>query len=134
MGVIHLQYPRAFRGFIGTGRQIRLRLWSGTANGDAWLDYEALRVTYTAPLPSGSYWRPGLVNSWQIQYSGTIDTSLDVQVYNLDGFDTPKATIDVLHARHQGDVLFQRRFVGELETRPEQIPCVCEGQDPLRLA
>jgi hypothetical protein len=27
--------------------------------------------------------------SWQIQFSGTLDTSLDVQLYDLDLFDTP---------------------------------------------
>jgi len=34
-----------------------------------------------------------------MQYSGTIDTSLDVQVYMLDMFGTSAATISALHAR-----------------------------------
>ena len=48
---------------------------------------------------ASSWWKPGLNTSWQIQYVGAIDTSLDVQVYNLDGFDTPSTMIDLLHLR-----------------------------------
>jgi hypothetical protein len=50
------------------------------------------------PLAS-LWWKPGLNTSWQIQYEGTIDTSLNVQVYNLDGFDTSASTVDLLHQR-----------------------------------
>jgi len=35
--------------------------------------------------------------SWQIQYSGDIDPILNVEVYNLDLFDTSTALIDDLH-------------------------------------
>ncbi len=91
--------PAPFARFFGPKGEFWLRLQSNNASGNAWLDYEALMVTYEAPLPSGVYWKPGLVNSWQIQYSGTINTNLNVKVYNLDGFDTPKSTVDALHAR-----------------------------------
>lgn len=37
--------------------------------------------------------------SWQIQYTGEIDISLDVDVFNLDLFDTPPAIIGELHKR-----------------------------------
>lgn len=37
--------------------------------------------------------------SWQIQLSGTLNTSLSVKAFDLDLFDTPKATIDTLHSR-----------------------------------
>ena len=46
-----------------------------------------------------SWWRPTLAMSWQIQLSGEIDTSYDVDIYDIDLFDTPRATIDDLHAR-----------------------------------
>ena len=45
-----------------------------------------------------SIWRPVPGTSWQIQFSGPIDTSVDVQVYDLDLFDTSKILIDQLHA------------------------------------
>lgn len=36
---------------------------------------------------------------FHIQYEGEIDTALDVDVYNLDLFDTPEETIAALHGR-----------------------------------
>jgi len=43
-------------------------------------------------------WRPAVAASWQIQLVGTVDTSLDVSVYEVDLFDTAQADIDALHA------------------------------------
>lgn len=37
--------------------------------------------------------------TWQIQYSGEMDYSLDVDVYNLDLFDTDPTVISQLHVR-----------------------------------
>ncbi len=41
--------------------------------------------------------KPG--DSWQWQLSGNIDTSYNVDMYDIDLFDTPKETIEILHAR-----------------------------------
>ncbi len=35
--------------------------------------------------------------SWQIQYTGKINIDLDVDVFNLDLFDTPSSVIGKLH-------------------------------------
>ena len=43
-------------------------------------------------------WQPNPGTSWQIQFSGQIDISLDVQIYDLDLVDTPQSLIDRLHA------------------------------------
>lgn len=43
-------------------------------------------------------WRPAPCTTWQWQLSGTIDTSVDVAMYDIDLFDAPQATIDLLHA------------------------------------
>lgn len=45
------------------------------------------------------HWTPPLSASWQIQYTGAIDTTLPVDIYNLDLFDTSPETIADLHAR-----------------------------------
>lgn len=45
-----------------------------------------------------SYWVPARGTSWHIQYTGTLDTSLPVAVYNVDGFDTPAPTVAALEA------------------------------------
>ena len=50
-------------------------------------------VTTGAP----GVWRPAASDSWQVQLSGALDTSLDVAVYDID-LDTPAATLDGLRA------------------------------------
>ncbi len=45
------------------------------------------------------WWRPTPGTSWQIQFSGTIDESLDVEAYDVDLFDTPEYVMDALHPR-----------------------------------
>ena len=52
----------------------------------------------SAPAVSGTWWRPTPGTNWQIQYSGPLDTSLAVQVYDLDLVDTDLKTIELLHA------------------------------------
>jgi hypothetical protein len=46
--------------------------------------------------PEPGIWAPGM--SWQWQLEGTIDTSLAVQVYDVDLFETEQTVIDALHA------------------------------------
>ena len=43
-------------------------------------------------------WRPSPGTSWQWQLDGTIDTSIDVDMYDIDLFDVPEATIADLKA------------------------------------
>ncbi len=43
-------------------------------------------------------WCPTPGTSWQWQLTGTLDTSLDVAMYDIDLFDTPAETIASLHA------------------------------------
>jgi len=55
----------------------------------------------TIPLPEATKRsvRIPLSATWQIQYTGEMDYSLDVDVYNLDLFDTDPAVISRLHER-----------------------------------
>ncbi|GAB4431716.1 MAG: endo alpha-1,4 polygalactosaminidase [Anaerolineae bacterium] len=43
-------------------------------------------------------WQPSPGTSWQWQLSGTIDTSFDVEMVDIDLFDAPQSVIDQLHA------------------------------------
>lgn len=56
----------------------------------------------TLPEPTeaqATWWQPAFGASWQIQFTGdVIDTSLPVEVFDLDLFDTPAETVDALHA------------------------------------
>lgn len=52
----------------------------------------------TTDASASTPWRPAVSASWQVQLVGTLDTSLDVSVYEVDLFDTAEADIDALHA------------------------------------
>src|SRR5262249_22976187 len=47
--------------------------------------------------PPPSVWHPTPGTTWQWQLSGTIDTSFDVAMYDIDLFDAPDAKIATLH-------------------------------------
>ena len=47
--------------------------------------------------PQVDIWRPSPGTSWQWQLMGSIDTSFDVAMYDIDLFDAPQATINQLH-------------------------------------
>jgi hypothetical protein len=55
-----------------------------------------------APAPdddptAGDHWRPRPGTAWQWQLSGRLDTSVDVPVYDIDGFDHTASTVAGLH-------------------------------------
>jgi hypothetical protein len=50
------------------------------------------------PPATGSWYKPGLSSSWQLQLQGTVNTGYDVDIYDIDLFDTPEQTITDLHA------------------------------------
>ncbi|MDY7099936.1 MAG: endo alpha-1,4 polygalactosaminidase [Actinomycetota bacterium] len=53
-------------------------------------------TTTVAPDPDG-LWTPAPGTSWQWQVSGTIDTSFDVDVYDID-HEVSASVVDELHA------------------------------------
>jgi len=101
--------------FINSNSQVSLQYFTGNNNDISQLDYLALATTtggsvtptppvITPPPPStptteGNRWQPIIGTQWQIQYTGTIDTSLNVGVYNLDLFDTSASVIAGLQSR-----------------------------------
>lgn len=46
-----------------------------------------------------SAWVPHVDDSYQIQLTGKINTGYDVEVYDIDLFDTPDAVMNTLHSR-----------------------------------
>jgi len=48
---------------------------------------------------SSSLWQPKPGTSWQWQLSGSIDTSIDVAMYDIDLVEAPQAVIDELHGK-----------------------------------
>lgn len=54
----------------------------------------------TPPPPTpGGWWKPGVDTTWHIQYTGTLDKTRRVTVYNVDLFDTPASVVQELAAR-----------------------------------
>lgn len=57
----------------------------------------------TAPggrlCPAGQVWAPAPGTTWQWQLTGTIDQSWDVQMYDIDLFDTSASVISALHSK-----------------------------------
>lgn len=47
--------------------------------------------------PTGTWWQPAPLTTWQWVISTTPDTSLDVQMYDIDLFSASPATIKALH-------------------------------------
>lgn len=62
------------------------------------IDVEVAPIETTA-TESTNWWLPEPGASWQIQFTGEIDASLDVDLYDLDLFDTSAELIDDLHAQ-----------------------------------
>jgi glycosyl hydrolase family 114 len=50
------------------------------------------------PAACPGCWVPSVFTSWQIQFSGALDASLNASLYEIDLFDTPSTTVDALHA------------------------------------
>lgn len=50
------------------------------------------------PVACVGCWQPDLVTSWQWQLQGRVDTSFDVQMYDIDGFEATRSLVASLHA------------------------------------
>lgn len=55
--------------------------------------------THKQNSASATWWQPKPGVSWQWQLSGTVDTSVDVAMYDIDLFATPQTTIQALKKR-----------------------------------
>ncbi|HEX7247893.1 MAG TPA: endo alpha-1,4 polygalactosaminidase [Actinomycetota bacterium] len=51
-----------------------------------------------APVPCPGCWTPPVETSWQWQLQGPVDTSFDVEMYDVDGFEASKGLVNGLHA------------------------------------
>lgn len=53
----------------------------------------------SAPAAPGGWWRPEPGTTWQWQLSGTVDVTVPVAVYDIDGEEADPATVTALHDR-----------------------------------
>jgi hypothetical protein len=56
--------------------------------------------------PAGTWWAPAPQTTYQWQLTGTIDQSVNVQMYDIDLFDASAATISALHAKGRAVVCY----------------------------
>jgi len=66
-------------------------LLSGCGGGGS--DSSTTNSPSTPPTSSGSWYKPAVSTSWQLQLQGTVNTGYDVEIYDIDLFDTPAQTI-----------------------------------------
>ncbi|OEJ96554.1 endo alpha-1,4 polygalactosaminidase [Streptomyces thermolilacinus] len=52
-----------------------------------------------SPGASAAPWRPARGTAWQWQLTGRLDPTVDVPVYDIDGFDQPASAVADLHRR-----------------------------------
>ncbi len=93
-------------------------------------DREPVPSVDASPIPAGSYWHPSPGDSFQLQFSGNLDLSVQADVYDLDLFDTDASTVAELHARGGHAVCYIS--VGSWEDwRPDadQFPAEVIGKD-----
>ncbi len=77
----------------------------------------------TEPTNAAGVWQPTPGTTWQWQLNGTLDLSFDVDMYDIDLFDTPKSTIQGLQA--EGRIVICYFSAGSLEpwrTDASQFP------------
>ncbi|MET9509123.1 endo alpha-1,4 polygalactosaminidase [Streptomyces flavidovirens] len=68
--------------------------------------------------PTSSRWRPEPGLAWQWQLSGKLDPSVDVPVYDIDGFDHPASAVADLHRRGRKVICYLSTGAWE-EFRPD---------------
>lgn len=62
------------------------------------IDMEAMdHDSVVVEVADAEVWSPAPGTSWQLQLSGEVDTSFDVEMYDIDLFDVPQGVIDELH-------------------------------------
>ncbi|MFK8909090.1 endo alpha-1,4 polygalactosaminidase [Streptomyces sp. YS-3] len=62
-------------------------------------DESAPAPSVSAPRPTGGHWQPRPGLAWQWQLTGELDPTVDVPVYDVDGFHVSRAQVDDLHRR-----------------------------------
>jgi endo-alpha-1,4-polygalactosaminidase (GH114 family) len=107
-------------GFFRTGLLV-LAFAASAAPGEAQVFVDGFESATPTRWSSseGWIWQPSPGVRWQWQLTGTIDTTVDVLMYDLDLFDVPQSVIDALH--DDGRVVVCYLSAGSWESwRPDQ--------------
>ena len=81
----------------GTFSQQNLRKTGDpNASGGSYVQFSA-----TTQPPVDSYWKPPTGISWQWQITGTIDTNVNAEVFDIDLFDAKDSDISALKSKNK---------------------------------
>ena len=81
-----------------SARSIRKHVLVCAVLAQACAQDEVIDSPTTLPLTAAGY-RPSIDTSWQIQFTGQLDTSVNAELFDVDLFDTSVETIKALQAR-----------------------------------
>ncbi|MBK8137732.1 MAG: endo alpha-1,4 polygalactosaminidase [Chloroflexi bacterium] len=85
-------------------------------------------VAFSAHAAPRTWWQPVPGTTWQWQLSGTVNVGHDVDMYDIDLFDTPQETLDTLHL--DGRIVICYFSAGSFENfRPDKdsFPAIVKG-------
>jgi hypothetical protein len=90
--------------YISSSNLIRVEVDSNNASDNMDLDYEAVTVIYGSTTTGLWHPAPGTTWYWQLdcpsgQGPPCLNMNEHVQIYDIDGFDTPATTVATLHAK-----------------------------------
>ena len=86
---------------VGLATVMGLTLLLTGCRGDPAAEDAGMTTPIHSPVAgaSGSWWVPAKGTSWQWQLTGTVDTSVDAAVFDIDGDDASAALVSALHAK-----------------------------------
>lgn len=116
--VLNIEYTATLAQFCPSASALKINSIRKNAALDAYVGVCPTNTT-TSPPPvvtpppvvspppvTGSYWKPKGKMSWQIQFSGTQDTSIQAAVYFIDAVDSPATRISQIHSQGQKAVCY----------------------------
>lgn len=84
----------------------------------------------TAAAAQNAIWQPALMTSWQIQFTGRLDQSVNATMYDIDLFDNAASVVASLHAKGRKAICYISAGTWE-DWRPDagQFPSSVKGND-----
>ena len=92
---------------------------SGTSTGSMTAVTSTTATATSGAGGGGTHWHPPAGASWQWQLSGTLDLSVNVDIFDIDLFDATNADVASIHAKGARAVCYMETGAWE-NYRPDQ--------------
>lgn len=90
LSIVYVSFASICSGQLESGREARIERSQARA---------AAAQTRTVTTVPASWWKLPAKATWQIQYDGDLDLTVDAQIFDVDGFDTEAAEVAKIHAK-----------------------------------